>query len=1183
MGTYTSDIQKLYVAYFNRPADALGLSFWESAATKYGASVLGQISTAFAASAEYQSTYAGMSNAQIVNQIYRNLFGRDAEVDGLTYWANGLSSGNFTIANAVTTIAAGAQGTDLAAYNAKVSAATKFTAALDTATEILNYSGATANNAAKAWLSTINSSATEAAATTTAALNATISGIVSPAPTPVAGQSYTLTTNVDAVSGGAGDDTITGVLATSNYSYNAGDNIDGGAGTDTLNLLDVSGTAASVVSIDNVETINVRSLVGTATDVTELDASDWNGVTTLTNASSTAGSELQVSGLSITTNVKLIGNADISIEFSNSTTANAAATLVDGGTFTGVSDYNATAVTAAATAHLNLDAGAAGRVSAITVDLAGNNLVNIEAGANVEVYTLRGSGSAVLFTDDTLVSVDASAFAGNLDIALNGVSDVSVTTGGGNDKIRVGTTISNNDTFNGGAGTDTIAATIGGFARTLNTTAIEVADLTFNDDAGGTVNATSSSVSTFNLLGGSNGADANVAGVVSGASINVGSGGDNLDDVNVGVATGGSTTVNFGTASGKIVLDDFLVSGASTVSLRISGGTAGAGSADDVIFDGASTVTITTVGAESDFTAADVSASSASVVTINTNGSAIFFAASALEGASALTALTLRASGSDAADITLKSVPTATAQFDNISLVGVSGADITVSGTILFGNGLTAADTGSITMSAEGNSVVGTTALDVAVSGAFGLTLNLGAAATGTVQIGDIRILDGTAGTAQASAQSLTISPVTVGAVGLVAIDKLVAGSGAGATGASAGFNLNVGAITVGTTGGFTLFSAGLVASGVDDLDVSSINVSLATGASALFGAISTTAGSVGSITVSAAASGSASFGAINASSIGAITIGASGSTAEVDFAGLTAVSNIGAITIVLTQDADVTVGAISAGGDIGNIVIGNTKSGSAVFSTIGASSIGNITISGAGVVSFGAMSASRVGTIDATQMVSGTFTADLSVVTNAVEIRLNSAANTIISGLGNDVITLLGGRTAVSGQDVIRYTNTAHGVDNIINFIAGTTASGGDQIEMATAMGSAILTAANGSAIANATEADLSAVITGTGTTLAAADNVVLIGTAMSNTAAMISFFSTGIALASAAVATATFVVAWTDGTDTYVSLLGATGAGSAGATTLGSGGHTVTTTTLVTLSGVTPGAFATGNFDFV
>ena len=135
-------VQKLYVAYFNRPADTLGLNYWVSVVNAAGGNTAA-VSAAFASSTEYAATYAGMSTAARVDAIYTNLFGRGAEPAGLTYWGGLIESGRISISNAVTQIANGAQGTDLTAYNNKVTAATAFTAALDTTAEIVAYSGTT--------------------------------------------------------------------------------------------------------------------------------------------------------------------------------------------------------------------------------------------------------------------------------------------------------------------------------------------------------------------------------------------------------------------------------------------------------------------------------------------------------------------------------------------------------------------------------------------------------------------------------------------------------------------------------------------------------------------------------------------------------------------------------------------------------------------------------------------------------------------------------------------------------------------------------------------------------------------------------------------------------------------------------------------------------------------------------
>ncbi len=85
--------QQLYVAYFNRPADTLGLAYWM---TKDAAAA----SAAFAASTEYAATYAGMSTAARVDAIYTNLFGRPAEPAGLTYWGGLIESGLISVSNA---------------------------------------------------------------------------------------------------------------------------------------------------------------------------------------------------------------------------------------------------------------------------------------------------------------------------------------------------------------------------------------------------------------------------------------------------------------------------------------------------------------------------------------------------------------------------------------------------------------------------------------------------------------------------------------------------------------------------------------------------------------------------------------------------------------------------------------------------------------------------------------------------------------------------------------------------------------------------------------------------------------------------------------------------------------------------------------------------------------------------
>jgi hypothetical protein len=177
MADYTNAVEKLYVAYFSRPADSAGLTFWanELATNPNGYQ---EISANFSTSAEYKAAYAGMTNAQVVSTVYQHLFGRAAEQAGVDWWAQKLDSHTITIDNVVTQIAAGAQSTDLFAYNAKVSVATTFTAHLDTAAEQKAYSGDAANKIAIDFIATVKDLASAANASDPGQIDAVISQIV---------------------------------------------------------------------------------------------------------------------------------------------------------------------------------------------------------------------------------------------------------------------------------------------------------------------------------------------------------------------------------------------------------------------------------------------------------------------------------------------------------------------------------------------------------------------------------------------------------------------------------------------------------------------------------------------------------------------------------------------------------------------------------------------------------------------------------------------------------------------------------------------------------------------------------------------------------------------------------------------------------------------------------------------
>ena len=175
--TYTTELQKLYVAYFNRPADPAGLEFWNTAVTNAGGSTAAA-SAAFAASAEYKAAFAGMNSTQIITQIYSNLFSRAPDAAGRDFWVKALDDKIFTIDQIVAEVANGAQTSDKTTFNNKATAAAAFTTALDTAAEKDAYTGAAANAAAKAFIAGITTDASLATALTPANLDASVAVVV---------------------------------------------------------------------------------------------------------------------------------------------------------------------------------------------------------------------------------------------------------------------------------------------------------------------------------------------------------------------------------------------------------------------------------------------------------------------------------------------------------------------------------------------------------------------------------------------------------------------------------------------------------------------------------------------------------------------------------------------------------------------------------------------------------------------------------------------------------------------------------------------------------------------------------------------------------------------------------------------------------------------------------------------
>ncbi|WP_083927932.1 beta strand repeat-containing protein [Desulfobacter curvatus] len=120
--------QELYVGYYGRPADPAGLSFWADYFD--GTDDLDQALSAFGTSDEYTESFGSLTNEELVNNLYQQMFSRDAGDEGLEFYTGRLESGEATLASIAKQIADGATGDDLTTLSNKTTVANTYTDAV---------------------------------------------------------------------------------------------------------------------------------------------------------------------------------------------------------------------------------------------------------------------------------------------------------------------------------------------------------------------------------------------------------------------------------------------------------------------------------------------------------------------------------------------------------------------------------------------------------------------------------------------------------------------------------------------------------------------------------------------------------------------------------------------------------------------------------------------------------------------------------------------------------------------------------------------------------------------------------------------------------------------------------------------------------------------------------------------
>ena len=142
----SKELQQLYIAYFSRPSDPIGLDYW----TEKGIS-----RSAFAANMylqpEFNNVNSGLSVEAQINQLYLNLFGRDGDAPGLLYWSTQIQKGVLQLASIANDLIWAAENNsgssnDKTALTNKTNAAVAYTAKIRESTfSILAYQAQSTN------------------------------------------------------------------------------------------------------------------------------------------------------------------------------------------------------------------------------------------------------------------------------------------------------------------------------------------------------------------------------------------------------------------------------------------------------------------------------------------------------------------------------------------------------------------------------------------------------------------------------------------------------------------------------------------------------------------------------------------------------------------------------------------------------------------------------------------------------------------------------------------------------------------------------------------------------------------------------------------------------------------------------------------------------------------------------
>jgi hypothetical protein len=429
-------VQEAYIAYYGRPADPSGLTYWADRVDSEGGidALIGEFGT----STEATTRFGALSINDAVDAIYEQIFNRVPDASGKAFYVDKLLRGEFTLVTIAQNIWDGASGADATITANKLTAAQSFTDALAAdADSAALYAGNGAAQNARNWLSNVD--ATEASVTAASdSVDETIAALQDVPTNP--GSTFALTTSTsDLINGTSKDDTITSVVGT----LHTGDTVSDGF-TDDNDVMNINITSTGLQpKLTNIETVNLQAEYLQA----GLDLTNVLGTTTLnvdsnllngTGVISAAGT-LAVDTINVGENIAAVRITTAASGTRDQLTVNlgGASGTITGGA--GVDDISVN-MGSGATLFLGTLASSTDKVTLSNVDSASNSIVGTSTLAST---VINPSGNYTLnYTSDMGTGMTINTLAGDT-LTLNWSGDTANLTGMGIVDAGEGTVVLN--------------------------------------------------------------------------------------------------------------------------------------------------------------------------------------------------------------------------------------------------------------------------------------------------------------------------------------------------------------------------------------------------------------------------------------------------------------------------------------------------------------------------------------------------------------------------------------------------------------------------------------------------------------------------------------------------------------------------------------------------------------------